>query len=547
MKTIRHLIVTFLAVAGALSATAQTTNIILQTDFDNDAGEGTFEDDYGYTACGSSDGYVASGFSGGVTAGVGVDGTSASYISPDYTLLPGQENWTDPDNSYVYAVVGNGTQFGPPMNPITPTSVMGSFVLSADLQVLGLLPGLDTTDVTISKVQFMDGPGGNVLFDFTGDAGQVGSNFVGISVPLSSLSYAADAIYPVSDLTNAAIVADVQYFTIEFQVLGLVGTIGGNPGISPVFGFTDTGALVVDNIELVQTGNTVPTPQQEVLIAQADFDTTFSASTYGFNFRDGANGATEIVTTNVGGGVAGGNSIENTVDLSSWSATPPAVYSGFGVGAIFTPIPFQLTSTSKASYRVYVAAKAGGLANGASTNISAVVDLLFDVPPGSESPSNASPAIVLDLSPALTLTTNWQSFVFDGSACPIGVNNGGSQALFNQYISDVNEILVQVATQGAPNIGAQFGYGADTTIDIDNIKVVELVPGLSPLTVVRSGHQIQVIWTDPATGGTAQLQSSANVAGPYVNVAGAASAAAASPYTVPSGSQQQFFRTVWIP
>ena len=55
------------------------------------------------------------------------------------------------------------------------------------------------------------------------------------------------------------------------------------------------------------------------------------------------------------------------------------------------------------------------------------------------------------------------------------VNNGGSQSLFNQYFSQVNEVQIQVATQGGPDIGAQFGYGANTTIDIDNIKMVELI------------------------------------------------------------------------
>ena len=54
-----------------------------------------------------------------------------------------------------------------------------------------------------------------------------------------------------------------------------MGTIGGNPLISPPFGFTDTGTLNVDNIELIQTGNTVPTPIQEKLIWQANFDSTF--------------------------------------------------------------------------------------------------------------------------------------------------------------------------------------------------------------------------------------------------------------------------------
>jgi hypothetical protein len=163
-----------------------------------------------------------------------------------------------------------------------------------------------------------------------------------------------------------------------------------------------------------------------------------------------------------------------------------------------------------------------------------------------ETPANAARATVLDLAPGVTLTTNWQSFVFDGATCPIGVNNGGSQALFNHYVSKVDELQVQVATQGGPDIGAQFGYGADTTIDLDNIKVVQLVAATPPVTVVEVNRQLEVVWSDPATGGAAKLQSSANVSGPYLDVAGAASGAA-SPYMIPTGGPQQFFRTVWVP
>ncbi|HEY3916112.1 MAG TPA: hypothetical protein VGN61_16625 [Verrucomicrobiae bacterium] len=545
MKTYLSVILAAVALAGAMPAMAQTTNIILQTDYDGDAGEGNFNDAYGYCVAGSSAGTVGANSTGGVISGAGVGGTFANSITPNYTFLPSDPNWTNPALSYVYALVGNGTAFSGPISPITPTSVTGSLILSADIQVLGLMPGLTNTDVTVSKVQFMDG-GGNILFDFTGDAGLVGSNFVHISVPLSSLGYASDAIDPISDFTNAAVVGSVASFTVEFTVAGLVGTIGGTSLISPPFGFTDGGALTVDNIELIQTGNTVPSPQQEQFIAQANFDTTFPSSDYGFNFRDGANAATGFVTTNTGGGLGGSNSLEYTVDLSSWAANPPAEYSGFGVGTVFTPLPFGLTSSNKASYRIYVSAKAGGLASGAATNISTVMDLLFYVPAGTESPVNASPAVVLDLAPALTLTTNWQSFVFDGSACPVGVNNGGSQALFNQYVSRVSQLQVQVATQGSPDIGAQFGYGTDTTIDIDSIKVVQLLSAAPPLTIVQSNNQLQVVWTDPATGGISQLQSSTNLAGPYLNVPGAASGAD-SPYTIPAGSKQQFFRTVWIP
>lgn len=551
MKSIHQSLI-ILSVAGMVSAaSAQTTNIILQTDFDGDAGEGNLINDYGYAYAGSSAGTVPAGYSGGITVGAGVGGTAANSISPDYTLLPTDPNWDSPSLAYVYAGVGNGTQFGGPMAAITPTSMLGSFILSADLQVLGLLPSLTTADVTITKVQFLDG-GNNVIFDFTGDAGVVGSNYVHVAVPLSSLGYGGanggDATHPISDFTNAAVIGSIAGFTIEFGVQGLpVGTIGGNPLISPPFGFTDTGLLNVDNIQLIQTGNTVPTPVQEKLIWQADFDSTFpNAGVYGFHFRDGTDNASGIVTTNALGGVDGSDSLEYTVNLSSWNSSPPVSYSGFGVGTIENPLPFGLVSSNKASYRVYISAKAGGLADGASTNISAVMDLLFLVPAGTESPSNATPAVVLDLAPALTLTTNWQSFVFDGAASPIGVNNGGSQALFNQYLSQVDQIQVQVATQGSPDIGAQFGYGANTTIDIDNIKVVELNQATPPITVVGTNNQVKVFWTDPVSGGTAQLQSSTNIAGPYLNVPGAASGAA-SPYTIPAGVNQQFFRTVWVP
>jgi len=54
------------------------------------------------------------------------------------------------------------------------------------------------------------------------------------------------------------------------------------------------------------------------------------------------------------------------------------------------------------------------------------------------------------------------------------------------------------------------------------------------------------MWADPTTGGLAKLQSATSVAGPYLDVPGAGSAMA-SPYTVPPGSQQKFYRTVWVP
>jgi hypothetical protein len=192
-----------------------------------------------------------------------------------------------------------------------------------------------------------------------------------------------------------------------------------------------------------------------------------------------------------------------------------------------------------------MSAKAGGFLSGV-TSANCNASIQFMVPPGTLSPSNSNAAMVLELAPSMPVSDTYTSFVFDGAATPIGIYNGGSQALFTQYISKISSIQVQYQFNGGPDIGNDyFGYDADNTGMIDNIKVVELVPATPPLSVAVVGNQVKVSWSDPASGGTAKLQSSVSVAGPYLDVAGASSGTA-SPYTVPSGSTQKFFRTQWV-
>jgi hypothetical protein len=556
MKSIKQSLTVFGVAIVVSTATAQT-NIIFGTDFDGDTNQGDFNTFYGYVAAGSSLGISPAGNNFGLVGGSGVGGTTNLTSAVDYTLLPADPNWTNASETYVYANLAAGTQFSGQMTPIVPTAVLSSFTLSADIQVLGLLPALTTTPITISKLQFFDSSN-NIIFDFTGTAGFVGSNYVHIAVPLSSLSYGGvngpnngpDATHPVTDFTNAAVVSSITNFTVEFAVEGTpIGVIGGTGTnlISPPFGFTTNGELNVDNIQLTQnTNNVVPTPTQEKLIWQANFDTTFpNVGGYGFHYRDTppADNATGTLTTNLTGGVGGSASLEYTADLSSWISSPPTSFSGFGVGATENPLPYVLSSAAVASYRVYLSAKVGGASSGV-TNFPGVVDLFFKVPPGTLTPSNTTEATVLDLNPSLTLKTNWQSYVFNNM--PIGIFNGGSQALFNQYVSNVNQLQLQVVPQGNPNAATLFGYDANNTVDIDNIKVVQVVTGLAPIMVVRTNNQVQVIWTDPPTGGAAKLQGATNVAGSYFDVSGAPSGAS-SPYTVPPGNHQQFFRTVWVP
>jgi hypothetical protein len=556
MKIIQSAIVVA-AIVGTLSAaSAQTTNVILQTDFDGDAGQGNYTGGYAYCVAGTDAGnpLPVSVNNLGVTAGVGVGGSSAYEASPNYTDLATDPGWANA-SAWDYAEVACGTDFGAPITAITPAPTLDSLILSADVQVSGLVPGQYGANVLVSKMQFLD-INNNVIFDFNGYGGWASaSGFTHISVPLSTLSYASDASNPVTDLTNAAVVGSIASFAVEFEVAQTVGVLGGTGAnqLMPIYGFTSTGTLVVDNVELIQTVNTntaptPPTPTVEKVIWQANFDSTLpSGYDYGFSDRDGSPAATGSWAINPTGGVGGSASLEYTVNLSSWSSSPPISYSGFGVGANETPLPYALTSSSQASYRVYLSAKVGGTSAGV-TNVPGAVDLTFFVPAGTLTPSNAAPAAVFDLNASLVLSTNWQTYEFDGTAMQVASYINGAQALFNQYVSQVNQMELQVTVQGGPDVGTLFGYDANNTVDIDNLKVVQLVPGLAPLMLIRTNSQSQIIWADPnpTIGGMAGLQCATGVSGPYLDITGAASAAA-SPYTVPPGNPQQFFRTVWIP
>jgi hypothetical protein len=308
--------------------------------------------------------------------------------------------------------------------------------------------------------------------------------------------------------------------------------------ICDTYGNSDTYAMNYFDVYCGATNAVVPTPMVEKPVWQANLDSTFSNNGgYGFSDRDGSPAATGILSTNLSGGIGGSASLEYTVDFSSWSNSPPGSYSGFGVGTAENPLPYSLSSSNPAAYRIYLSAKVGGTSAGI-TNVGGAVDLSFFVPNGTE---------VFDLTSQLALSTSWQSYVFDGATnLQIASWLTGAQGLFDQYVTNVNKMELQISISGSPNVGTIFGYDNNKTVDIDNIKVVELVPGLSPLKIVQTNAQAKVIWVDPPTGGTAQLQNATNVAGPYLNVAGASSAAA-SPYPVPSGSNQQFFRNVWVP
>ena len=537
-------LLTVLGSAGLMaSASAQTTNVIFGTDFEGTAINDNYFSSFGYAYAGGNLGGSGPAFAGGVTAGVGLTNSSAFDAMPDFTLVGSDPNYTN-SSGYTFSGTVIHIEFGAPLNGLTPTANVDSYAVNFDAQVQGLHGAVSSTTLEFKT----DGAGitlrtnGNEWIRLIGGNTTINSNLTHYQFPLSAMTLASGSF---SDLTNSAILATVDSFTVELRVLQETGTLQVDR--MPVWGFDNDNQLIIDNFYFTQVGNPPPPPPKfERLIWEVNFDNLQPGNTSGFTFRDGANSATITATTNLTDGVGGTAALDVTADLSSWSNSPPTAFSGFGP-TVGHGIPYTLQNTSKSAYRVYWTAKAGGFIDG-NTPVPGNASIQFLVPPGTLTPSNAAEAIVLELAPNITLSSNFTSFVFDGANCPIGIFNGGSQALFNQYISQVNLVQVQAQYNGGPDIGTVFGYDADNTMTVDDIKVVELVQGIAPLSITNSSGSLKVSWSDPLNGnGVAKLQSSTNVAGPYVDVGGAGSAAVGSPYTVPIGSSQKFFRAQWVP
>ncbi|HWD18359.1 MAG TPA: hypothetical protein VHB20_03705 [Verrucomicrobiae bacterium] len=308
--------------------------------------------------------------------------------------------------------------------------------------------------------------------------------------------------------------------------------------ICDTYGAVKTYTMNSFNVYYGQTNNSPPVPTLEQAIWQADFDNAFpNGGGYGFTYRDGSPAATGILSTNRTGGTGQTAALEYTVDLSSWNGSPPVSYSGFGSGVTESPLAYRLTNSNKGRYRLYLSAKVGGVSAGV-TNVPAQIDLNFFTPGGTQ---------VYDLTAAFSLTTSWQSFVFDGETdLQVATWLAGAQQLFNQNVTNVNHMEVQLTVEGGPNVAAPFGYDANNSVELDDIKVVQLIPGLAPVMIGQSNGQTQLVWADPTTGGTAKLQCATNITGPYFDVPGAGSAVA-SPYPVTPGARQFFFRTAWTP
>ncbi|HSY43081.1 MAG TPA: LamG-like jellyroll fold domain-containing protein, partial [Candidatus Acidoferrum sp.] len=505
--------------SAAASFNINTSSItIFGSDFDGDAGEGNYSSQ-GSTAY--AGGYSVGIINAGILPNIGVNNTSASAIEADLSALPNDYSGVS------YLGVRNITSYSAPISPLAPTANLSDFVLSFDIQVSGLEPNLTNAPVDVYNLNFNSG--GTTVFNFSTQYGgflKVGTNFTHFSIPLSQIPYLGGS-QPVSAFTNASVLASINGFTLDFLESAENVYDTTNPPAS----------IVVDNVQLVQNPPTPVVPLVEKLIMQANYDTTFPTTNGSTIFQQNYPNQPGTVVLDVGGGVGGSTALKGIFDDSSWSSLPPnPTYQGFALYAIQNGLPYVLTSSNASSYRFYIAAKTGGLLPGVTSVGSVVGDLQF----------KTGDTTVFETQTSIgNVSSNYTSYVINPAASDSVPYNGGSQASFDANVANVNSI--QVGVQINSVIGS-YGYENDITADIDNIKVVQFVPGLPPVTVTNANGHVQVYWSDPASPatGSAQLQSATVVTGPYVNVNGAASAAS-SPYVVPSGSKAQFFRTVWLP
>jgi len=261
MKTLIPKLVIAFCAAGISTASAQTTNLIFGTDFE---GNGNYSYSYGYTFAGGNLGNAASAFMGAVAAGVGLTNSSAFDGKPDFSGTGSDANYTN-SAGYTYSGVDDFIQFGAPINPMTPTANLDSYIVSFDAMVQGLQHGVSSTTVTFNGLSIQTNSA--TAAKFTGGSFVVSSNFTHFTVPLSALTLSSGSL---SDLTDSNELATVNGFSADFRVTQETGTIQVNR--MPVWGFDNDNQLIVDNVYMVQTSATVPPPLYERLIWEINFD-----------------------------------------------------------------------------------------------------------------------------------------------------------------------------------------------------------------------------------------------------------------------------------
>jgi hypothetical protein len=138
----------------------------------------------------------------------------------------------------------------------------------------------------------------------------------------------------------------------------------------------------------------------------------------------------------------------------------------------------------------------------------------------------------------LGLNSDFQTYSLLLSKAAVG---SGSKTNFTANFSKISAFRTQWQIESSAN-ESMWGFDADNSLIVDNIKVERIYTGLPPVVISANGNNISVGWTAPSTG-TVKLQSATSLNGTFTDVSNAP-----NPYTVtPPAGSTRFFRTVWVP
>jgi hypothetical protein len=414
---------------------------------------------------------------------------------------------------------GYGTGFGGPVLPgssgfINLSTNLDDYIFSFDARVEGLAPGQTTAN---AEMQAQWQSGGNILqhnFDVA-----VSSNWTHYSALLSDATSTGGSPGTVSNWVYA-----VQN--------GFVSAMQWNVNMNqpdPQFGFDDNNAAFVDNIRLdmiVRTGAppVLPPTEAKTIIDWNMDDKPMYGGWGGSNWSQNTFLPTFTWSpAEPGAGVGGSNAWTLHMDNSALAAPNTPQWAGGGTGDN-GPTDYSLFDTGDLkSYKLTFDARAEGL-NPLKEDTVCRLQFFMDI---------AGNNMRLDFN--IPAGSNWVTTSYLLNSGSVGL---GSKAAFATNFA-VTAVRIQCQIENAQS-EADWGFDADNTLAVDNIKLQRIYIATPPLQIATSGNNVIVTWAQPATG-TAKLQSANTVLGPWSDVNNAT-----SPYSSPLANAPRYFRTQWV-
>jgi hypothetical protein len=510
-----------LALLGARGFTsdlaADSTNLLARTTFDSDA-----PSSWGY-------GY----FYGDGGLGVYEGPDRAYYEASDVQATNAVCRFTFD----VSALVGNGNygvgfgapQFQPDPDPALFISTnRADYLFSFDSRVEGLLAGSTVANAEM-QVQFMN-------------SAVTPNNILQVNLPFTPGNQWSHFTFR---LDAGSLGADTSDKTFSQNYTGITA-LQFNVNLhlpSDTFGFDADNAVLLDNLELLVVSRppstNAPAPTFTVPVVDWNFDDKPINNSYQYAWTEHGSQPTMTATYNTPGtGVNGGAAWVLQMDNSPLAGDVPA-WAGGGTGGD-GPADFTAFKNSDlACYRLSFDARVQGLAPDKAT-ATAALQLFLRAPDDTVAPSDndTNRDLVVQLNfPITDLDGNWQSFGYLLSAGSVG---GGTKTNFTAYFSKIDQLQTQWQIESAA-AESTWGFDADNALAVDNFKLERIDVGCPPLVISRDSTDLVATWGAPSTG-SARLQSSTKIDGPYADVPGAT-----SPYKTPLAGAQKFYRTVWMP